>query len=70
MYIMDISTVAGEEVWFEGKGWYYTNEAFTFVGPFATEYDAIEAYAWHMNELFDRIMGYDEQLNTPRIITR
>ena len=71
MYIIDITNIAGEEVWYEGAGWYYTNEAFTFIGPFKTEYDAIESYAWHMNDLFDRIMAYDDQLNpTQAIITR
>lgn len=69
MYIIDITNIAGEEIWYEGAGWYFTNEAFTFVGPFESEFLAIEAYAWHMNELFDRIMDYDKQMSAPKIIT-
>jgi len=68
MYIIEITNLAGEEVWYEGPGWYYTNEAFSFVGPHATELEAIEAYAWHVNAIFDRITKYHEAISSPNLI--
>ncbi len=68
MYIFEISNIAGEEVWYSEPGWYFTNEQFTFVGPFKTESLAIEAYAWHVNAIFDRIMDYDRAMNSPGLV--
>lgn len=68
MFIMNITDTSGAEVWFDGPGWYFTNEVFTFDGPYDTEREAVEAYAWHVNALFDRLAEHFEASQEPTLI--
>jgi hypothetical protein len=68
MYIMHITSVAGEEEWFTEHGWYFTDELFRFQGPFESEFLAVEAYAWHVNAVFDRIIKMREAMSSPNLI--
>lgn len=68
MYIMEITDVAGKEDWFPEPGWYFTDELFQFQGPFVTELLAVEAYAWHVNEIFDRIIQIKKAVESPNLI--
>lgn len=68
MHIVHISSIAGEEEWYTGHGWYFTNEVFQFQGPFESEFLAVEAYAWHINAMFDRIIHMREAMASPNLI--
>jgi len=68
MYIMEITNTSGEEAWYEHAGWYFTDELFQFQGPYDTELLAVEAYAWHVNDIFDRITAYGKAMQSPNLI--
>ena len=49
MYIIEITDTAGNEVWYDGKGWYWTDQYFLLHGPYLTEDGAAYDYAWYIN---------------------
>ena len=55
MYILEISDNAGKALWFEGKGWYWTDMWFILHGPYMTEEGAAYDYAWHINDAMNEL---------------
>ena len=55
MYVMRVTDTAGDEAWFEGDGWYWTDQYFMMHGPYLTEDGALYDYAWCMNKVIDVI---------------
>lgn len=55
MYIIEISDTQGQEVWFEGKGWYWTDQFFMMNGPYLSEYGAVYDYAWYINAVIAEV---------------
>ena len=55
MYVIEISNINGEEIWFEGNGWYWMDHVFMLHGPYLTEKGAVTDYAWHVNDVIKQI---------------
>lgn len=68
MYVIQISDINGEEVWYEGPGWYWTDQNFTIHGAYATEKEAVTEYAWHVHATIEKVNAYRRALNEPSIL--
>ena len=68
MYVMQISDVNGDEVWFTGPGWFWTDQNFTFHGAYKTEKEAITDYAWHVHEMLGMVNEVRRRINEPKIL--
>lgn len=67
MYVIEISGINGTEVWYNGPGWYWTDQNFTLHGPYPTEKEAVTEYAWHVHAVLERVNNTIRKLNQPRI---
>jgi len=70
MYVIEISDVNGAEVWYEGPGWYWTDQNFLLHGPYLTEQGAVTDYAWHVHAILGQVNEIRQKLNdSPRIVS-
>ena len=68
MYVLEITNINGEEVWFEGPGWYWTDADFTIHGAYPTEKAAITDYAWYVHSQLAKINEFRARLDRPRLM--
>lgn len=60
-YVIEVTDIAGNEVWYHGAGWYWTDQNFMLHGPYNSEKDAITDYAWHIHEMIELVNKYRAQ---------
>ncbi len=67
-YVLEVTDISGEEVWYEGAGWYWTDANFTFHGPYSTEKEAITNYAWYVHDMLRQVNEFRRKLNEPKLL--
>jgi hypothetical protein len=55
MYVIEISSINGEEAWYSGAGWYWTDQNFNLHGAYATEKECVTDYAWHVHAVLEQV---------------
>jgi len=65
--VIEVSDINGEEIWYEGNGWYWTDSDFMFHGPYLTEKGAVTDYAWYIHAVLIKVNEVRERINRPRL---
>ena len=67
-YVLEVTNINGEEVWYQGTGWYWTDADFTFHGAYDTEKEALTDYAWYVHGMLEQVNEFRRNLNKPKIL--